>query len=226
MEKCSRTKPLAIIALITIFELKVKNIVKLLSDFFPIIFFFAAFKYGESNPSFAVDILQTFMSAVDPAQAPVLLATLVAIVCTFIQVGLKYARGTKPEPALWISLVIIVVFGSLTLWLHNEWFIKCKPTILYWVFALILGYSLVTGKLFIKRLMGKELTIPDAKWKTAEAACIVFLFLVGIANLLVAYFFPTDVWVNFKLFGLMALTFIFTIGLAFWILKNAESLQQ
>ena len=199
---------------------------KLLSDFFPIIFFFAAFKYGESDPQTACDILNTLMSNVTMEQAPVLLATLVAIVCTFIQVALKYARGTKPEPALWISLAVIVVFGSLTLWLHNEWFIKWKPTILYWIFALILGYSTLTGKLFIRKLMGKELEMPAAKWKLAEIACIVFLILVGCANLFVAYTFPTDVWVNFKLFGLMALTFIFTIGLAFWILKNARTLSE
>lgn len=199
---------------------------KFLSDFFPIIFFFAAFKYGESDPQFACELLNRVMSEVTVDQAPVLLATLVAIVCTFIQVGLKYARGSKPEPALWISLAVIVVFGSLTLWLHNEWFIKWKPTILYWVFAGILTYSVLTGKLFIKKLMGKDMEMPADKWKIAEIACIVFLIVIGFVNLFVAYTFSTDVWVNFKLFGLMALTFIFTIGLAFWILKNAKTLQK
>ena len=120
---------------------------KLLFDLFPVILFFVTFKFGQSNSTELAAWLQGFLGgAADPEQAPVLAATLVAIVASVVQFGIVLARGKKPEPMLWISLVIILVFGSLTLLLHDSTFIKVKPTILYWVFAAILGFAAVTGR--------------------------------------------------------------------------------
>ena len=81
---------------------------KLFFDLFPIILFFGAFKFGESDPQTAADILTAITGGTGPEHAPVMLATLVAIISTFIQIAIVFARGKKPEPMLWISLAVIV----------------------------------------------------------------------------------------------------------------------
>ena len=200
---------------------------KLLFDLFPIILFFAAFKFGETDPQRASDILTLVTGGTGPEHAPVLLATLTAIVATFVQIAVVFARGRRPEPMLWISLAVIVVFGSLTIWLQNEKFIKWKPTILYWIFGGILTFAQLTGRNYIRKLMATaDIDMPDRKWNALQKAWIVFFAAVGILNLIVAYTCSTEAWVNFKLFGLMALTLIFTIGMGFWIARNSPSLQK
>ena len=112
---------------------------KLLFDLFPVILFFAAFKIAEGQPDAAIALAERFMGeGLTAMTAPVFIATVVAIAATFLQVGWLMLRGRKVEPMLWISLAVIVVFGSLTLYLRNEMFIKWKPTILYWIFG---GFS-------------------------------------------------------------------------------------
>ena len=104
---------------------------KLLFDLFPVILFFAAFKIAEDQPDAAIALAERFMGeGLTAMTAPVFIATVVAIAATFLQVGWLMLRGRKVEPMLWISLAVIVVFGSLTLYLRNEMFIKWKPTIL------------------------------------------------------------------------------------------------
>ena len=200
---------------------------KFLFDLFPILFFFAAFKFGESDPQMAADILSVITGGTGSEHAPVMLATLVAIVATFIQIAIVFARGKKPEPMLWISLAVIVVFGSLTIWLQNEMFIKWKPTILYWIFGTILTFAHLTGRNYIRKLLATaQIEMATHDWNTLQKAWIGFFGVVGAINLLVAYLCSTDVWVNFKLVGLMGLTLIFTIVMGFWIAKKSPSLQE
>ena len=201
-----------------------KIIVKFLFDLLPVILFFAAFKFGESNAEQVQGVLSGWLgSGIEIDQAPILAATAVAIVASIAQVAWIYMRGRKPEPMLWISLAIIVVFGSLTLLLHNGIFIKWKPSILYWAFAAILGYGAMTGRNFLKTVLGNQLELDASAWKKMQAAWIAFFILVGILNLAVAYTCETATWVNFKLFGLTSLTFIFTLAIGIWIARNAQT---
>ena len=178
---------------------------KLLFDLFPVILFFAAFKIAEGQPDAAIALAERFMGeGLTAMTAPVFIATVVAIAATFLQVGWLMLRGRKVEPMLWISLAVIVVFGSLTLYLRNEMFIKWKPTILYWIFGGILVYGNIAGRNFIRMLLSKAM---------------------GVVNLLVAYLCSTDTWVNFKLFGLMGLTLVFTIGIGVFMTKHAVTRQ-
>lgn len=197
--------------------------VKILADFFPIILFFATFKYGQAHAEQTAEWLNVLLSAVTPEQAPVLAATLVAIVATIVQVAAKLVRGQKPEATLWLSLAVIVVFGSLTLWLHNAWFIQCKPSILYGIFAGILLFGQLTGRNYIQKLMGGQLSLPASVWSKLQWAWIGFFVCMAVLNLLVAWLFSTEVWVNFKLFGLMSLTFIFTIAVVLWAMQSAKT---
>ena len=127
---------------------------KFLFDIFPVILFFAAFKGAEYFPDGALSLASSFMGdGVTATTAPVFIATVTAILATILQVGWLKLKGAKVEPMLWISLAVIMVFGGLTLWLKNEMFIKWKPTILYWIFAAVLGYGAHSGRSFIRMLM-------------------------------------------------------------------------
>ena len=194
---------------------------KVLFDLFPVILFFASFKFAGANPQACADALNAFLpGAFDVAQAPILTATTVAIVASLVQVLAVFLKGKKPEPMLWISLGVILVFGTLTIALHNEMFIKWKPTILYWIFGAILLYGIATGKNFMTMLLKKQLTLPKECWDATQKIWCVFFAFVGLVNLAVAYLCSTDTWVNFKMFGLLGITFVFTLGFGIWMSKH------
>ena len=136
---------------------------KLLFDLFPIILFFVAFK--------AADIY---------------VATAVAIVASIGQIGWLKLRGQRVEVMQWISLAIIVVFGGLTLLLHDEAFIKWKPTILYWAFGLILIGGRLAGRNLLRSVMGAQLTLPTPVWDRLSWIWTGFFATLGAINLAVA----------------------------------------
>ena len=113
---------------------------------------------------------------------------------------------------LWISLALVVVFGGATLILHDETFIKWKPTVLYWLFAATLfGSAKFFGKNLIRAMLDKEIQLPEAIWSRLNFAWMGFFAVMGVANLWVAFNFSTDTWVSFKLFGGMGLMIAFII---------------
>ncbi len=198
---------------------------KLLFDLFPVILFFAAFKYSEKNPETAASWVATLLGSalVDAKQAPILLATVVVIAATVAQIVWVHFRHGKVDKMLWISLGLVVVFGGLTLAFQNEAFIKWKPTILYWVFAVSMGFSaLVLRKNPMKAMLGEQLTLPDAVWGKVNLSWIAFFAIMGVLNLVIAFNFPTDTWVNFKLFGGMGLMLVFVLAQGMFLSKYME----
>jgi intracellular septation protein len=173
---------------------------KFLFDLFPIILFFVAFKLAD-----------------------IYVATGVAIAATFAQVGWLRLRGRRVDPMLWASLAIIVVFGGATLLLRDETFIKWKPTVLYWLFALTLGGSmLLFRKNLLRALLKSQVVLPDSVWARLNWSWAGFFVFMGAANLYVAYSFSTDIWVNFKLFGGVGLMLLFVIAQALFLSKYIE----
>jgi len=173
---------------------------KFLFDLFPIILFFVAFK------------LQG-----------IYVATGVAIAASFAQIGWLWLRGRKIDMMLWLSLGIIVVFGSATLLLHDETFIKWKPTVLYWLFASVLtGSALIFHKNLIRTMLGEQIHMPDPAWSKLNFSWAGFFASMGCLNLYVAFNYPTDTWVNFKLFGGMGLMLAFVIGQGVFLAKYVE----
>jgi intracellular septation protein len=197
---------------------------KLLADFLPIILFFAAFKLAGSDKdaaaAFASEHFGFLVSGgvVGAGEAPVLLATLVVIVATLVQVLLLKLRGKKVDTMLWVSLVLVMVLGGLTIWFHSETFIKWKPTLLYWVMAgtFVLG-PLLFGKNLLRLLLGEQLQLPEPIWQRLNWAWVIFFSAMGALNLWVAYTFSTDTWVNFKLFGSIGLMIVFTLAQGFYL---------
>lgn len=198
---------------------------KLLFDLFPVILFFVAFKYSEKNPETAASWVATLLGSalVDAKQAPILLATVVVIAATVAQIVWVHFRHGKVDKMLWISLGLVVVFGGLTLVFQNEAFIKWKPTILYWVFAVSMTFSaLILKKNPMKAMLGEQLTLPDPVWAKVNLSWIAFFAIMGVLNLVIAFNFPTDTWVNFKLFGGMGLMLVFVLGQGMLLSKYIE----
>lgn len=174
---------------------------KFLFDLFPVILFFAAFKVTD-----------------------IYVATAVAIAATFAQVGWLKLRRRRVEPMLWASLAIIVVFGGATLLLRDETFIKWKPTVLYWLFAAVLaGAALLFRRNLVRAVMGAELQLPEPVWTRLNWSWVTFFAAMGALNLLVAFNFSTDLWVDFKLFGGMGLMLLFVLGQALFLARYIES---
>jgi intracellular septation protein len=151
-------------------------------------------------------------------------ATAAAIAASLLQAAWSWYRHSKIEKMVLVNLGIIVVFGGATLLLHDETFIKWKPTVLYWAFAAVLAVSeIFLGKNLIRAMMGAQMTLPDAVWKRVNLSWVIFFALMGIANLYVAFNFSTDAWVNFKLFGGMGLLLAFAVGQAVVLSRHLES---
>ena len=201
---------------------------KLLFDLFPVILFFITFKYSGSHPEAAAGLVGTLLgsAAVDVKQAPILLATIVVMVATVAQIAWVHFRHGKVDKMLWVSLVLVVVFGGMTLIFQDETFIKWKPTILYWIFAGSMAFAtLVLKKNPMRALLGEQLTLPDPVWTKVTLSWVAFFLFMGALNLIVAFNFPTDTWVNFKLFGGMGLMLVFVLAQGMMLSKYVEDKQ-
>lgn len=162
---------------------------KLFYDVLPIILFFAAYKfYG------------------------IYTATAVVIVAVALQVITTLIRKQKPDLMQMITLGMVLVLGGSTLIFKNEMFIKWKPTAVYWILGLAFALSEWFGeKNLVEKMLSKSLTLPNKAWTTLNISWVCFFIIMGFVNLVVAYYFDTDTWVNFKLFGILGFTAVFVL---------------
>jgi intracellular septation protein len=170
---------------------------KFLFDFFPVILFFVAYKMSD-----------------------IFVATGVAIVASIAPIAWVLARRKRVTGMQWTGLAVIVLFGGATLILHDETFIKWKPTVLYWLAGLVFLGALAFGQNLVKAIMSEGIDLPEPVWTKLAIAWGVFFLFKGALNLWVAYTFSTDVWVNFKLFGGMGLMLAFVLAQALWISRH------
>ena len=194
---------------------------KFLFDFFPVLLFFGVYKYGDSNQDWAhrmaLELLgfMTAGGAVPASQSAILLATAAAIVATALQIAYLLARGRKIDTMLWLSLGVILVAGGATIYFHDETFIKWKPTVLYWAFAVVLLVAQVFyRKNLMRSVMEANIKLPDPVWDKLGDVWILFFAGMGLLNLLMAFVvFRTDTsaWVSFKLFGFTGIFFAFIV---------------
>jgi intracellular septation protein len=202
---------------------------KLLLDFLPIILFFATYRYAQGHQDWAAAFADQHFSAlvaggkVGPQEAPVMLATLVVIAATLAQVAWLKLRGRKVDLMLWVSLVLVVVLGGMTVWLHNETFIKWKPTVLYWSMGLaFLVSQFLFGKNLLRVLLGEQIELPEPVWQRLSLAWVGFFTVMGLLNLWVAFNFPTPTWVSFKLFGGVGLMLAFTVAQGLYLSRYVK----
>lgn len=195
---------------------------KLLFDLLPVILFFGAYKLAGGNPEASQQFAATWLGdGISAGQAPILLATAVAILATFGQIAWVWLRHRKVDTMLWVSLGIITVFGGATLFFHNPTFIKWKPTALYWLFAVVLAVSdLALRRNLIRKILEAQVRLPDGVWTRLNLAWATFFALMGVLNLYVAYSFSEEMWVNFKLFGGMGLMLVFVVAQGFYLSRH------
>ena len=124
----------------------------------------------------------------------------------------NYFKNHKVEKMQLITFIMVLVFGGLTLFLHDDTFIKWKVTVVYALFSVALLVSqFYIKKPIIKQMLGKELTLPERVWNNLNTAWALFFAILGGLNLYVAFNLPQEIWVNFKVFGLLGATLVFTI---------------
>src|SRR5256714_2476708 len=172
---------------------------KFLYDLFPVAFFFVAIQIWD-----------------------IFVATAVAIAATIVQVGWLLVRRKKVQPMLWASLVIIVVFGGLTLYLRDKTFILWKPTVLYWLFGSVLAGAALLRRNLIRALLSEQMRLPDPVWARLNWSWVVFFAFMGVANLYVAFNYSEKVWATFKLFGGMGLMLLFAVLQSLVLAKYAD----
>lgn len=170
---------------------------KLLFDFFPLVLFFGAYKLFD-----------------------IYVATLVAMAASLAQVVFIRIRHQRFETTHLVTLFVIFLFGGMTLIFQDDMFIKWKPTIVNWIFAVVvLGSQFIGKRTVLERLLGGQMQMPARIWKKVNVSWGLFFFISGLLNLYVAFYFRThldeaartDFWVNFKVFGLLGLTLAFSI---------------
>jgi intracellular septation protein len=181
---------------------------KFLYDLFPLLLFFAAFKFYD-----------------------IYAATAVAIAASFAQVGYFWFRHHRVETMHVVTLAVIAVFGGLTLLLHDDTFIKWKPTLVYWILgALVLASQWFGRKTIVERMMSAQIALPAQVWKRLNLSWGIFFAALGAVNIYVAFYYGLDldaetrqgIWVNFKVFGLLGITLLFVVVQAFFMTKHMQ----
>lgn len=202
---------------------------KLLIDFLPIVIFFIVYKFAPES----IEAISPLLNAEQIQQLTdmpaIVLATAVLIPATMLQILYTKLKTGKVENMHLVTLALVVIMGGATVILQDKTFIQWKPTVVNWLFAVaFLGSQFIGEKTILERMMGQNLELPKEAWKTLNYAWISFFILSGIANLYVAYNFSEDIWVNFKLFGLLGLTFVFIIAQSFYLYRfmNPEEMKK
>jgi intracellular septation protein len=174
----------------------------MLLDFIPVLLFFAAFKiYG------------------------IYVATIVGIVATALQVVFTRILRKRFDKQQLVTLVVFVLFGGMTLYFHNPIFVKWKPSVVFWVFGVVFIASQFVGqKPVIERMLesmmdGQAESVPRQVWLRLNLAWGLFFLAMGALNIYIAYTYSTDIWVNFKVYGIMGLFILFSVGQAFCLTR-------
>jgi intracellular septation protein len=168
---------------------------QLLFDFLPILVFFIAYKLGG-----------------------IYVATAAIMGAMVVQVSVQWLRHRKVSPMMLLSLVLVLIFGGVTLLVHDKAFIQWKLTVLDWLFAL--GFLLAPyfgGQTLVQRLMGGQINLPERHWRTLNWMWIIFFTFIGALNVYVIYHFDEATWVNFKMFGTTGLTLVFVVVQGLWL---------
>ena len=181
---------------------------KILYEFLPVALFFGVYKYS----------------------GDIFTATLVLMLATTFQVIYEWLRYKKVEKSRQISLILILLLGGATVLFHDDLFIKWKVTVVNWLFAaILLGSQFIGSKTIIERLMGQMIILPENIWVKLNFYWVIFFFVSGLLNIYFAFYYGlelsleerTDMWVNFKFYGLLGLTFIFMLFQVWFMQKHA-----
>lgn len=201
---------------------------KLLLDLLPLLVFFGVFRVAKWLPQATVALVTGWTGPIDVPAGQLeelcafILATASTIVATVAQIGWLLLKRHPVKPAVWLSAAVVLIFGGLTIWFHNEWFLKWKPSILYWIFAaILLGGRWLWGRNLLGSLLSQEMEVelPPAAQDALLYAWSGFFVALGVANLYIAYHWSTESWINFKTFGAMSMVLAFSVATGLLVVR-------
>ena len=202
---------------------------KIFLDFLPLLLFFIVGKYADNNVEwaarFATEHFGFLVSGgvVGTVEASALLATIVVIVATTLQIAYLLMARKKIDLMLWVTFALVVTLGGATIWFHNATFIKWKPSVLYWAMGLAFWISqTIFHKNLLQTLIGKQLILPAPVWQRLNFAWIAFFGLMGLLNLYVAYTYTISTWFTFKAFGATGLMLLFMLAQGMYLSKHIQ----
>lgn len=173
---------------------------KFLFDYFPIICFFVAYKFSN-----------------------IYTATAVTIGASLLQLTVYWLIHRRFETLHALTFVFIVVLGGSTLLFHKDIFIKWKPSVIYWIFAIaLLSSQFFSAKTLMERMLSDKINLSTRIWRRLNMSWAIFFAFLGFLNLYVVYHFDTNAWVNFKLFGTLGIMLVFIIAQALYMTRHME----
>jgi intracellular septation protein len=173
---------------------------KMLFDFLPIVLFYIAYKLAD-----------------------LYVATEVLIVAALAQTGWLWLRQRRVSKLLLVVDCLTLILGGTTLVLHDPIFLKWKPTVVNWLFAIILTASCLIGqKTLLERMLGDQVELPSPIWVKLTFAWALFCLIISLANLYVAFTFAESTWVNFKTLGILGLTLVFALAQAAYMSRHLK----
>lgn len=186
-------------------------------DFIPLLLFFLVYKL-DSRP---LEIAgHTF------TLGGIFSATAVLIIASLVVYGAIFATQRRLEKSQWLTLIACLVFGGMTLAFHSETFLKWKAPVVNWLFALaFLGSQFIGDKPLIQRMLGHAVRLPAPIWTRLNIAWIVFFIVCGCANLYVAFTYESF-WVDFKVFGSLAMTLVFMLGQGLYLARHLQPMDE
>ncbi len=182
---------------------EINPFLKLALDIGPLILFFLANARGER--------LAQSWPAIAALGKPIFFATAVFIAAILISLAVSYGLTRRLPLMPFVTAIVVVIFGGLTLWLQNETFIKLKPTIIYLLFGAVLLSGLAFGKSFLGYVFDAVFKLDEEGWRRLTIRWGLFFLPLAVLNEVVWRSFSTDVWVSFKVFGFLPLTFVFAL---------------
>ena len=170
----------------------------------PLLLFFLANARGEQAAE--------MWPAIASLGGPIFFATAVFIVATVVSLGVSYALTRRLPLMPFVTAIVVVVFGGITLWLHDETFIKLKPTIIYVLFGVVLFGGLAFGKSLLGYVFDSVFKLTDEGWRKLTVRWALFFLVLAVLNEVVWRTVSTDMWVNFKVFAILPITFVFAMA--------------
>jgi len=175
---------------------------RLALDLGPLMVFFLAYQFGGPDPTRIYVATGAFMAA------------------ALASVGIGYWLERKLSPVPVMTAVLVLIFGGLTLYLKNDMFIKIKQTALFSLFGVTLLGGLAFNRLFLKYLLSLGFEMPDSAWRTLTLRYGIFFLALAAANEIVWRNFPTNIWVIYKVWGMVPLTLLFSLSQAPFLMRH------
>ncbi len=200
---------------------------KIFFDFLSIILFYLAYQFYEYVPEGVIQSINSWIHLglkQGEQNNAIYFAILVGIVAAGLQALYHWVLDGNPSKTHMITFFAFLIFGGITLYLHNPVFIKWKPTIVNAVIAVIfLGSTVIGNKPLVERMMGRSIQASTRIWHRLTLGWAIFFAFIAILNIFVAYNLSESVWVNFKLFGILGLTIGFLVIQTIYLSKHSHN---